>query len=340
MLLLGKKSVAVLVMVVTNILVSMTPVGATVFKIATLSPDGTSWMQRMRAGAAEIEKKTNGQVTFKFFPGGIMGNDQSVLRKIRIGQLHGGALTDGGLKRIYPESQVYALPFTFRTFEEVDYVRERLDGEIVAGLEKAGFVSFGLAEGGFAYLMSGKPLKSIEDVKGQKVWIPEGDKLARTVFETGGVSPIPLPLADVMTGLQTGLIDTVVTSPIGAVALQWHTRVKYMTDLPLTYFYALLAIDKKAFQKLSREHQAVVREVMTGIYKEINKQNRMDNANATKALIKQGITMVTVSSEEKQRWEQNADKARQELRAQGLYKGGIFDKLSGLIGSYRKATAQ
>ena len=322
----------------TAIFLSIAPFAAaeaTVFKIATISPDGTNWMKRMREGATEIEKQTNGRVKFKFYPGGVMGNDQSVLRKIKIGQLHGGAVTDGGMSKVYNDTQIYGVPFMFRSYDEVDYVRSSIDKVISDGLEKKGFVTFGFAEGGFAYFMSRKPLQSVDDVKGQKVWVPAGDRLARILFETGGVSPISLSLADVMTGLQTGLINTVIASPIGAVALQWYTKIKYMTDAPLAYFYAMLAIDKKAFNRLSKNDQTVVREVMKKIYHEIDRQNRLDNAEARKALIKQGIKFVTLSPEEQKNWQTIADKAKLKWKQEKLFSVELYDRVTSMLEKYR-----
>ncbi len=142
------------------------PAFAKTFKIATVAPDGTRWMKELKAGSAEIKQKTNGRVKFRFYPGGIMGNDKSVLRKIRVGQLHGGAITGGGLMEIDPDSQVYSLPLAFKSHQEVDYARTKMDKLIIDGLYNKGFISFGLGEGGFAYLMSNQPLSSIDDLKG------------------------------------------------------------------------------------------------------------------------------------------------------------------------------
>ncbi|MCK4710410.1 MAG: TRAP transporter substrate-binding protein DctP, partial [Gammaproteobacteria bacterium] len=152
-------------------------VNAKKIKIATLSPDGTMWMQEMRAGAKEIKDRTQGRVDFKFYPGGVMGSDKSVLRKIRIGQLQGGALTSGSLTGIYPDIDIYALPYLFSTLEQVDYVRKEMDSFLLSELEKKGFISFGFGGGGFSYMMSDSSLYSVEDVRKQKVWVPGGNKV-------------------------------------------------------------------------------------------------------------------------------------------------------------------
>ncbi len=306
---------------------------ATVFKIATLSPDGTGWMQKMREGAAQIKQQTEGRVTFKFYPGGVMGSDDNVLRKIRIGQLQGGAITTGNLSAIQPDIDIYSLPFLFSTLKQVDYVRKQMDPLLMKKLEDKGFVSFGLAEGGFAYMMSEYPVKSVEDLRERKVWSPPGSNVADAVFSKAGITPVPLPLSDVLTAMQTGLIDTVIASPIGAIALQWHTKIKYVINVPLTYLSALLVIDKKAFNKLSPGDAALVRKVMARVFQEIDAQNRKDNISARDALKNQGIQFITLSPATLDAWHKIGDSAVETLEQKSAYDRDIYDKLMKLVKS-------
>lgn len=300
---------------------------AITFKIATVSPDGTFWMQEMRAGAKQIEKETQGRVKFKFYPGGVMGSDESVLRKIRIGQLQGGAVTAGSMTEIAPDIAIYELPYLFESLDQVDYVRSKMDAELVDALEQKGFVSFGLAEGGFSYMMSDEPLQSVADVRNKKVWMPSNHPVGEAVFRSADISPVPLPLSDVLTGLQTGLIDTIITSPIAAIALQWHTKINYVMDEPLTYFSALLVIEKKAFNRLNDEDRKIVRSVMSDAFKRINEQNRKDNVEAKQALINQDIRFIPLSPASAKEWRQVGDAAMRELEKQNKYSDKAYKDL-------------
>lgn len=312
---------------------------AVTLKIATVSPEGATWMVKMREAAKTIKKRTSGRVKFKFYSGGVMGSDESVLRKIKVGQLHGGAVTGGSLLKIYPELLVYSLPFVFHSFEEVDLVREQMDPILTQGLEDRGFVTFGLAEGGFAYLMSNQEIKSTDDLKGKKVWVMSGDKLSQTVFETASISPILLPLSDVMTGLQTGLVDTVATSLIAAIALQWHTRVKYITDAPLSYFFAMLTVSKKAFKKIKPEDQVIVKQVMADTFKEINAQNRIDNESAREALKKQGISFVSLSGDMLKNWQDTARQAIERFTKENTLDANMLNQIQEVLSAYRKSNS-
>ena len=189
---------------------------AITLKIASIAPEGTGWMKDMRAGAAEIKERTNGRVQLKFYGGGVMGTDRQVLLKMRTGQLQGSVFTPSSLTNIYNDIQIYTLPLVFNDLDEVHYVRERMDDDLTRGMEEAGMVTFGLAGGGFALIMSNLPVTALADLKGRKVWIPDGDPVLAETMKSLGLAPVPLPLTDVLTGLQTGLLDIVATPPVGA----------------------------------------------------------------------------------------------------------------------------
>lgn len=299
-------------------------VSALELKIASIAPEGSQWMVEMRKGAAAIKERTDGRVVVKFYGGGVMGNEKSVLRKMRVGQLHGGVFTGGGLSEIDPNLQLYSLLFTFRNMAEVDYVRARMDKILFDELEAAGFVSFGFAGGGFAQLMGNQPIRSIEDLKGRKFWVPEGDAVIYAAVESLGLSPVTLPITDVMTGLQTGLVDIIGSSAIGAIAFQWHTRLKYVTSTPLAYLYATLVVDRKAFKRLSDEDQALVREVMGEVYAKFDRQNINDNKAALEALKKQGLVIVDPLPGEEKRWSELSAVVNERLGRDGTFNPELY----------------
>ncbi len=301
------RSIQLLVLIM--MLFSPLGVEAATFKIATISPDGLGWMKKLRAGAKEIETRTDGRVKFKIYPGGVQGDDATVLRKMRIGQLHGGVVAAGSLTRFYPDLQVYNLPLQFRDSDEVEYVREEMDQMIVDGLGNAGIVSFHLTETGFAYLLSQEPVTEVDDLKDLKAWIPDGDPIAAELVKAFGVSPIPLNMTDVLAGLQTGLIDAVMAPPAVALALQWHNHVKYMTDLPLVYIYSMLAMNDKAYKKIKQDDRRVVQEVMDRVFREVELDTRVDNKKALQALTSIGIETVEVPAEALVEWQAMADQS-------------------------------
>ena len=309
--------------------------GAADVKIATVLPENTQWMKDMRAGATQIRERTEGRVNLKFYSGGVQGNPGKVLRKIRIGQLHGGAFTPTDLQQVYPDLNIYGLPFLFESEDEVNYVRERVDPKLARGLEAAGFVSFGFSSGGFAIVMSNVPVRSHDDLKGRKIWVPEGDLISYETMKGLQLSPVTLPITDVLTGLQTGLIDIVAMSPAGALVLQWHTKVDYLTKLPILYSMGLLAIDKRAFERIGPADQAVVREIMSGIYSEWNAENQQDAENALQALIKSGIEPVEPGAGEQEKLQQLMQQQNRAMAGKGMFSQELLEEVLTHIDTYR-----
>ena len=318
-------------------LVMLTPASAAVLKIATIAPEGSEWMVEHRAAAKKIKELTEGRVSLKFYGGGVMGNDRKVLRKIRIGQLQGAAFTTSGLAERYPDLLLYGMPFVFRSQDEVDFVRQNLDDELMQGLEEAGFVSFGFAGGGFANFMSSQPLTDHASLKGKKIWVPEGDVISFTALESMNLSPVVLPLSDVLTGLQTGLLDVIVTPPVGALLLQWYTKVKYITPLPVAYTIGLLAVDTRAFKRIAPADQQAIRDVMTDIYLRLDEINRQDNIEAEEALLANGLQMVEVNQDDIPYWRDVAEQTNERMWKESGAKQELYEKLMALLEEYRAA---
>lgn len=306
--------------------------------IATIAPEASAWMTEMRAGAAEIKERTEGRVNIKIIGGGIMGNDKKVLGAIRIGRLHGGALTPSALGDRYADINLYGMPLVFDSHDEAMYVRERFDERLTEGLRGAGFETFGFATGGFAILMSNTPVNSLEDMKGKRVWVLEGDTISYASMEAMSLTPVTLPLTDVLTGLQTGLVDIVAVPPLPALVLQWHTKIKYITEIPLAYSLAFMAIDKRVFAKLSVGDQEIVRDVMSRVYAGFDKQNVIDNRAARDELIKAGINSVEYDRAEYEQLREVLQESNRELGKQGEFTLELYDEMMGYLKEYRSET--
>jgi len=327
-------------LLVALISLMVVPAGfAQTLKIATIAPEGSSWMKDMRAGAKSIEKHTEGRVKFKFYGGGVQGNDKQVQRKMRTGQLHGGAFTSGAMNRFQKDADLFSMPMIFDSIDEVRHVRKVMDGEIRQRLEDAGYVNFGFAGAGFAYMMSNQPLVTLSDLKGQKVWIPEGDPIGFAALQALGVAPVIMPVTDVMTGLQTDLLDSVTVPPVGALVFQWHTRLKFVTELPIAYVYAALLIDERAFSKISEADQKIVREVMEGTYRKFDQNGVRENSDALVALLGNGLQLVVPDTSQVNEWRSIVNDSSRTQAGNGVFDITLLNQMQGLVDAYRNGTA-
>ena len=303
--------------------------------MATVAPDGLAWIKQLRTAVKEIDQETEGRVKFKLYPGGVQGDDSTVLRKMRIGQLQGGALAAGALIRFYTDLQIYNMPLQFKNSNEVQHVRAEMDDGIIDGIKQGGVHVFPLIETGFAYLLSKKPVSKPEDMANLKVWVPDGDPLGEQLVKLFKVSPVPLNITDVLAALQTGLVDAVAVPPLVAIALQWHNHVDYMMDLPLMYIYSVLAVDGRAMKKVSAADQAVIASHLDPLMKEIDGVNRQDNVKAFEAILAQGVTPVQPSTADLAAWNALAVEALAAMVAAEEVSQPVLDQFQASLEAYR-----
>lgn len=307
-------------------------------KIATLAPDGSTWMKLMRELDVAIRKETANAVGLKFYPGGVQGGEDVVLRKIRVGQLHGGGLTGAGLGAIAPSLRVLELPFLFQNEDEVQAVHAKLDPIFEGKLQEAGFTLLGWSEVGFIYLYSKEPIATPAQLKAAKVWLWEGDPLAETFLKTAGVSPVPLDVTDVMTSLQTGLVNSVYVSPLACIALQWFTRVSYVTDLPLTHGIGAVVVTNEAWNKIPAEQQPVVRKLCQEYFEKLRLATVEDTKKSVTAIAQAGVKSVVPSPADRDAFLGLRDDVEKALVGK-LYDQALLDDVHRELEAIRSARA-
>lgn len=271
---------------------------ATEIKFAILAPEGTAWHKVMTAWDKELSEKTQGRVKLKIYAGGAMGDENDIVRKMRIGQVHAAGFTGLGLGIINPSVRVLELPMLVSNYAEMDAVTKKIQPKLEKGFDEKGFVFLGWAETGFVNVFSNKPISSLKDMGGMKMWAWEGDQLVAEMYKAFKIVPIPLPITDVLTSLQTKMVEAVYTPPLGAIALQWFTAVKYMSDLKLADSTGGILMTKQSFSSLSPADQQILRETGRKYAAELVKQTRADNDKSYSTIAKAGIQTVKVDPEE------------------------------------------
>ena len=261
-------------------------------KFATLAPPGTAWMNLLEEWGEIVKARSNGRLAFKFYPGGVQGDEPEVLKKMRFNQLQGGAFTGYGIGRMYSPARVMELPFLFRNVGEIDHVRAQFMTEFKQGFRDNGYELVGWMEVGFIHMFSTKPIRSLEEMKSRRVWLWQGDPIGQAFFEASGISPIPLSIVDVYTSLSTGLIDTAYAPPLGAIALQWFTKTKYVSSISLTNGMGGLIVSRRFFDRLPADLQAILRESGEVIGEKLVTATRIDNEKALDELKQRGMIFI------------------------------------------------
>ena len=307
-----------------------------VLKFATLAPDGTTWVKLLQEWADKVKTESQGRLVFRIYPGGVQGDEPDVLKKIRFGQLQGGAFTGYGIGHIYSPARILEMPFLFNNTQEIDYVRARLMPEIEQGFRDNGFELVGWMEVGDIYFFSQRRITSLDDLKKCRIWYWQGDPLSKAFFDASGLAPVPLSIIDVYTSLSTGMIDTVYAPPLGAIALQWFARTKYITDVPMADGIGALAVSRRFYRNLPQDLQKLLKRTGEETGAKLVAATRKDNAEAMQQLLDRGMVLVKDTQELKSAQVHDiAVKATQSLMDSGYLPADLVHRVQDWLREYR-----
>lgn len=307
-------------------------------KIATLAPDGSTWMQVLRSYNKTIIAESGGSLRFRIFPGGVSGTEKDMLRKMNYGQLDAVALTGAGLGQVVPAERILDSILLFESTDEIDVVYQQFTPEIEKLFYKEGYVVLGWAEVGPIYLFSTTPVESVASLRKLRWWTWEGDPLAKSIFRALNVSPIPLHVADVMTALQTGVIDGVYSSALAMLALQWFSRVNFRLDLPLGTASGALLISRRRFENLEPELQEILSRNGRDFMSKLQLLSRSDNLAALATMNRRGVKTVRPSDDDKKEIIEKGSVARRSLVPQ-LYSEELLNRVESTVYETREISS-
>jgi TRAP-type C4-dicarboxylate transport system substrate-binding protein len=303
-------------------------------KIATLAPEGSAWMTIFHSWAKNVEDHSAGKIRIKIYAGGVAGDERDAVRKMRLGQINAAAVTAIGLGLIQSEVRVLELPMLIRTYDELDYVRTKLDGEFRKKFEEKGYVLLSWGDVGPVHIYSNVPLKSKDDLQKTKVWAWVDDPLVRKLFEQLGVNGVPLGVPDVLPSLQTGLINACYGPPLAVLAFQWWTKVKFMTSMTINVAIGATVMVKKDFDKLSPDLQKLMLTEAKDLQDKLLKQIRDENAHSLSELKKNGVQEIETPKEMVTQFEEQSKAIRPKLEP-AVYSHEFREKVEKLLADYR-----
>ena len=312
-----------------------------ILKFATLAPAGTAWVNLLEDWANEVKRDSKGRLVIKIYPGGVQGDEPDVLKKMRFGQLQGGAFTGYGIGQIYSPTRVLELPFLFNSIDEIDHVRAQYMPEIAQGYRDNGYELVGWMEVGFIYFFSKAPIRTLDDMKARRIWNWQGDPMGKAFFDASGLSPVPLSIIDVYTSLSTGLIDTMYAPPLGAIAMQWFTKTGYITDLPMANGIGSLVVSRRFYQNLPQDLQKLLKRTGEATGEKLIETTRRDNAEGLEILRQRGVEFVEADEDLRSGEVVNIRvRAGEHLMKTGYIPETVIDKVNGWLADYRAGQSQ
>ncbi|MDP7527615.1 MAG: TRAP transporter substrate-binding protein DctP [Candidatus Marinimicrobia bacterium] len=301
-----------------------------IVKMATLAPEGTDWHGLLVDLGQQWIEATDGEVRLRIYPGGVVGDERDMIRKMRIGQIHGAAITNEGMTEINPYFSAFFMPMMYQSYEEVDFVRERLNVELYDETEKNGFKILTMVDVGWVYWFSSEPVYTPEDLKKSKIFTWAGDYKSAQLYEKHGYQPVPMAITDVLSGLQTGLINTLGFNPMYALAQQLFGIADNMLDMKWGNMTAAIVIDNRTWNRIKPEYQSMMLDIAQNMGNNFQKKNRHETNKAIDVMKEYGLTVNTPMPDQVKKWENLIERMYPDLRG-SLIDEVTFDRLMEII---------
>ncbi|MFH1807206.1 MAG: TRAP transporter substrate-binding protein DctP [Pseudomonadota bacterium] len=311
---------------------------ARVLKIGTAAPRGTPWAKAAEEMGARFAEISHGRVELKVYPG-VVGDEPTILRKMRVGQLQGALFTSTGLSLISREPMALQLPMVFDSYEELDAVRQALEPELAAIFEKQGFVLLTWGDAGWLYFFTKKPARSLDDVKGLKTWMWANDPHGVKMFEAIGFTPVVLSSVDLVPSLQTGMIEAFPSTPMVALATQAYSYAPNVVDVPWAPVIGAILVTKESWDQVPDELKPELRKACDAIGSRLRSEVRAQSEEAMALMQKNGLRRHAPSAEQLTAWRRTAEQLNATTRGQAL-DAALVDRVMALRDQRRQRKAK
>ena len=303
---------------------------ATTLRIATLAPRGSTWMRVFNAWNADLRRATDNQVSLRFYPGGVAGDEADFIRKIRAGQMDGAAVTTTGLGQIVRPVMVLTVPGLFQEYRQLDRARNELSDELNGLFEDNGYVNLGWGDVGRARIFSTSAIRRPQDLRSARPWAWREDVVFSQFLSTVGANPVRLGVPEVYPALQTGQVNAVPASALAAVSMQWHTRLTHVTEQTSSVIIGATILRKETFDGLSEAHRTALNETAGRAHTLLSRAIRRDDDRAYNTILERGVTAVDTDPHRSE-WEAAGRQTRDALVGR-LYSRELLQRVTRAAG--------
>lgn len=304
-------------------------------RIGTLATKNSLYHRQLMELGEAWRTAQGGNAKYLVYPDGSQGGETDMVRRMRIGQLQGGLLSVVGLREIEPSiAALQNMPLMFRNWEEVDYVREKMRPAMEKKFLDKGFVVLAWGDAGWVRFFSKEPAVRPDDFKKMKFFAWGSEVEQQEIMKSLGYTPVPLETGDILPAIQTGMINAVPSTPYFALATQIYTTASNMLELNWAPIVGALIITKKAWDELTPEGQAAVREAGAKAGVQLRAKARQEVDDAVDAMKKRGLKVNKPNAEQMQEWNTLADNLYPRVRGK-MVPADTFDEVVGHLKAFR-----
>ena len=308
----------------------------TIIKMATLAPEGTPWHALIAKMGERWKEETNGNVRLRIYPGGIVGDERDMIRKMRIGQIHGAAISAEGLSEVNPQYTYCFIPLFFQGYKDIDFIRNQIKDDLVSGAEENGVKVLTMVDVGWVYWFTKDPVITPDDLKSQKIWTWAGDYKTAKLWDEAGFNAIPLSVPDVHSSLQTGLVNAMAFPPLYVAANQYFGITSNMLNMKWGILTAALVIDLKIWNRIKPKYQKIMQKVSDEIGLEYQLNNRKEEDDAVEVMKEYGLKVNDLSPKQLSEWNMLVESMYPLIRG-NIVQEEIFDRVINLKDSMPSA---
>ena len=310
----------------------------TVIKMGTLAPEGSPWHEALQSMAERWRAISGGQVKLVIYAGGVLGDEPDMVNKMRIGQIQAAGLSGAGLSGIEPGVMALQIPMMFDSYEELDYVRERVTPQLEKMMEARGYLVLNWGDVGWVHFFTTRPVTRLAEMRNLKLFTWAGDNDTLELWKANGFRAVPLAATDILTGLQTGLIDAVPTTPLYALLNQSFGIARNMIDVKWAPLVGATVITRRMWDSLPAASRAdmlkAAREAGVGMRGSIRKMG--DEAVVT--MQKRRLQVIHVDAAGVEEWRKEVEGIYPKLRGVQV-PADLFDEVRRLRDQYRTVAA-
>ena len=336
---MNKKTAAALLSVVLFLSLALPLQAKVILRLGTLVPQGSAWHKILRRMGSEWKDASGGDVILRIYPGGAVGDESEMIRKMRIGQLQVAAISNAGLAEIDSRAYAVMLPMMFEDYAEWDYVRQKINPILEENLAENGFFVLAWSDAGWVYFFSNQPMRTPAELKQMKLAASLSESTTVDIYKWAGFNPVPISMVDMLAGLQTGLIDASPMPIMLAEASQFYRQAKHMTDLKWAPLQGALVMHEQGWKKLSSEQKDMVMRTAKDVGEELKKDIRQHEVRSLQAMKSRGLQVLSLNDAARAEWRKAAESAYPRVRG-NLVPPEIFDEVVRLRDEFRTKSSR
>ncbi|MEK7404899.1 MAG: TRAP transporter substrate-binding protein DctP [Acidobacteriota bacterium] len=303
-------------------------------KMGTVAPEGSPWHQILQQMGQDWTRISGGKVTLRIYPGGVLGDEPDMITKMRVGQLQAVALSGSGLSRLEPSVSCLQIPMLIESYEELDYVRDRITPRLDKLIEQKGYIVLNWGDAGWVHFFTKTPARKLDDIRRMKLFIMAGDADALELYQSAGFRPVPLATTDMLPALQTGLIDAFDVPPLLAMLNQWFGVANHMIDVKWAPLVGATIVAKPAWDRVPEAIRTKMFEAGRGAGNRLRGEIRKMGDDAVAAMQKRGLKVTSLDAATLADWRRQAEDAYPKLRGR-IVPADLFDEAKRLRDEFR-----